>query len=111
MGKRLERRFRDRPLTGDEQERDSIARQAVHSEFPPSQHGGEPSLSETGQASSLSELLKRAIRERAESVDQIAQEAGLSPELLARFLAGEHDIHMATADKLANTLGLKVHAD
>jgi hypothetical protein len=37
---------------------------------------------------------------------QIAQEASVSQIVLSRFLSGERDIRMATADKLARVLGL-----
>ena len=39
---------------------------------------------------------------------QIAQDAGVSQIVLSRFLSGERDIRMATADKLAEALGLKL---
>jgi len=39
---------------------------------------------------------------------QIAQDAGVSQIVVSRFLSGERDIRLATADKLAEALGLKL---
>jgi transcriptional regulator with XRE-family HTH domain len=55
--------------------------------------------------------LKQAIRDSGRPVESVASDAGLSPALVAGFMAGERDIHMATADKLAQALGLEVTAD
>ena len=38
---------------------------------------------------------------------QIAKRARVSQIIISRFLSGERDIRMATADKLANALGLE----
>lgn len=73
-------------------------------EFPPAKSG----VSE--HADSLSEALKQAVRESGRSVHDIAKEAGVSEVVLERFLSGERDIRMATANKLADILGLKLAA-
>ena len=39
---------------------------------------------------------------------EVAQQAGVSQIVILRFLSGERDIRMATADKLAGALGLKL---
>jgi transcriptional regulator with XRE-family HTH domain len=57
---------------------------------------------------SLSETLKKAIRNSGKSEEQIANEAGVAPIVVSQFLAGDRDIRMATADKLAEVLGLKL---
>ena len=41
----------------------------------------------------------------------IRDRAGVSQIVVSRFLSGERDIRMATADKLAEVLGLKVAAN
>ncbi len=74
----------------------------MRAEFPPARAGG----SKTPH--SLSEALKQAIRDSDKSEDEIAEQAGLSPIVVSRFLSGERDIRMATADKLADALGLKL---
>lgn len=105
MGKKLQRVIRDRQLTADEVAADQQVREQVAAEFPPRL---QPARS---HSSSLSELLKRSIRESGRSIDEIANEAGVSPSLLGNFLSGERDIHMTTADKLASSLGLEVTAE
>ena len=102
MGKKLQRVFRDRPLTPEEASADVRVREQIAAEFPVRP---QPSPS---HSSAFSELLKRSIRDSGKSTDEIASEAGVSPALVACFLSGERDIHMTTADKLASSLGLEV---
>jgi plasmid maintenance system antidote protein VapI len=54
----------------------------------------------------LSESLKKAIQTSGISVYKIAKKAHVSQIMISRFLSGERDIRMATADRLANVLGL-----
>lgn len=56
----------------------------------------------------ISEALKRAIRDSGKSVYQLAKESGVSHPVLFRFLSGERDIRLATADKLAAALEIEV---
>jgi hypothetical protein len=105
MAKKLQRKFRDRHLTPDEVAADQELRRKIEQEFPPK---NSPSAA---QNDSLSDLLRRSIRESDRSVDEIASDARVSPIVIARFLSGERDIHMATADRLARSLGLEVTAD
>ena len=101
MSKMFERVFRTRPLTPEEAVRDQQVRQAVQGEFP-------PAVSATSsRLESLSETLRHAIRESNQPANEIAEKAHISQLVLSRFLAGERDIHMATADRLAEVLGLK----
>jgi hypothetical protein len=99
-----ERIYRDRKLTAEEADRDAEIRRKVMEEFPPLATVKPPRLD------SLSEELREAIRADHRTVPQIADAAGISDALLARFLSGERDIRMATADKLADALGLKLSA-
>jgi hypothetical protein len=105
MESKLIRSIRTRPLTAKEAARDHAAREAVASEFPPRRAAA------SRQPAALGELLKQAIRDSGRPVESVASDAGLSPALVAGFMAGERDIHMATADKLAQALGLEVTAD
>jgi transcriptional regulator with XRE-family HTH domain len=41
---------------------------------------------------------------------QLAKEAGVSQIMVSRFLSGKRDIRLATADRLAQVLGLKLVA-
>ena len=102
MTKRIERVFRKGKLTPQEIARDAEVRRKVAQEFPPA------ALSASVGSGNLSAALKDAIRASDKSIYQIAQDAGVSQIVVSRFLSGERDIRMATADKLAEVLGLKV---
>lgn len=99
MSKKIERVFRERRLSPEEIARDEEVRRKVQMEFPPAA----PSGSAPGR---LSQALRDALRTSGKSMYQIAQDAGVSQIVLSRFLSGERDIRMATADKLAEALDL-----
>src|SRR5438445_1997224 len=101
MSKKIERVFREGRLSAAEVARDEEVRRQVQAEFPPAA----PSGSASGR---LSQALKDALRATDKSMYQIAQDAGVSQIVVSRFLSGERDIRMATADKLAEALGLKL---
>ncbi len=103
MSRKIERVFRDRPLTADEVAKDERVRQAVQAEFPPALSARCPN--------SLSEALRSAIRQSAQSADEIAEKAKVSPMIVSRFMSGERDIHLETADRLADVLGVKLTAN
>lgn len=103
--KTSERIFRERHLTPDEVATDQELRGKLEREFPPK------SPDKITRADSLSGLLRRAIRESGRSFGEIAESIKVSPALIARFVSGERDIHMATADRLARSLGLEVTAE
>ncbi|MDA1052112.1 MAG: helix-turn-helix transcriptional regulator [Planctomycetota bacterium] len=105
MVKKFNREFRNRELTADEISRDEDVRRKVQQEFPPARHA------QSGSPDSLSETLKRAIRDSDQSEYQIAKSSGVSQIVISRFLSGERDIRMATADRLAIALGLKLGAE
>jgi ribosome-binding protein aMBF1 (putative translation factor) len=102
MTKKLQRVFRASQLTPEEVVADYELREKIKQEFPPK------SAINATQADSLSELLRRTIRESGRSLEELASAARLSPLVIAAFMSGERDIHMATADRLARTLGLEV---
>jgi ribosome-binding protein aMBF1 (putative translation factor) len=102
MNKKLERIFRTQKLTPEEIAKDEEIRRKVMEEFPPARPAHSP------VPGSFSETLKQAIRASGKSELQIANEAGVSQIVLTQFLSGERDIRMATADKLAEVLGLKL---
>src|SRR4051812_30779076 len=95
--KRLERKGR---LTPAEATRDRELRRKIEAEFPP--------LETASAAPVLTDPLKEAIVHSAKSAKQLAQEAGVSPIVLAEFLAGRRDLRLATAEKLAGVLGLRL---
>lgn len=57
---------------------------------------------------SLSDALRAAIRASGQTSYALGKAAGISPIVIDRFLAGDRDIRMATADKLAAVLGLQL---
>jgi len=97
--KRLQRTGK---LTVQEAARDEELRRQVEAEFPP--------LERASASSVLRDPLKEAIAQSAKSVEQLAHEAGVSQAVLAQFLAGQRDLRLATAEKLANVLGLRLMA-
>lgn len=100
MSKKIERVFRAGRLSAEAVARDEEVRRKVQAEFPPASCG-----SASGR---LSQTLRDALRASDKSMYQIAQDAGVSQIVVSRFLSGERDIRMATADKLAEALGLNL---
>lgn len=99
--KKFTRRTRSSRLTDEEAARDAELRRKIVAEFPPA----EPEASECG---ALSNVLKAAIQTSSKSVYQICKDAGVSQIVVSRFLSGERDIRLATADRLAEALGLTI---
>ena len=101
MAKKSVRRVRRSGRVSREQAaRDEQVRREVRAEFPPRR--AEP------LGASLSEALKAAVRGSELTAYEIAKRAGISQIMISRFLSGERDIRLATADKLAGALGLKL---
>ena len=99
--RKIERVIRTRRLTPEEAARDERIRRQVEEEFPPAQ----PHRAAPGP---VSEALRGAIRRSGKSVYQIAKAANVSQIVVSRFLSGERDIRMETADRLAEVLELKL---
>ncbi len=57
----------------------------------------------------LAEQLKAAIGVSGLSVYAVAKTAGVKHAVVARFLAGERDIRLETAGKIADVLVLELH--
>lgn len=103
MGKKqLKRIMRSGELPKDQIAKDRKVRRKVQEEFPP--------VPNPPSTHPISESLKKAIKESNISVYEIAKRAHVSQIMISRFMSGERDIRMATADKLANVLGLKLLA-
>ncbi len=58
----------------------------------------------------MTETLKRAIQESTETVAAIAREAGIPQPVLHRFVAGERDLTMKTAEKLVIYFDLELRS-
>lgn len=99
--KKFQRVIRDRHLTNAEVASDELIRTQVIKEFPPA----DLSTPETG---GISDALRRAIQGSPKSVYQICKETGISQIVVSRFLSGERDIRLATADRLAKALGIEI---
>ncbi len=105
MAKRkIERVIRSSRLTPEEVAKDTEIRRRVEQEFPPARPGTR------AVSGSLSQGLRVAIQKSGRSVYQISKEANVSQIVISRFLSGERDIRMETADRLADVLGLKIKA-
>jgi hypothetical protein len=100
--KKLQRVIRTRRLTAEEVANDREVRRKVMEEFPPAARVMEP------LPQSIADSLKQAIRESGRSAYQISKESGIAQIVITRFLSGERDIRMATADKLARALHLQL---
>lgn len=99
--KKFNRITRARHLTPQEAAADEAVRKKVMAEFPPAQQV----LPEAGN---IAVALKAALESNPQSIYKICQEAGISQIVVSRFLSGERDIRLATADRLAKILGLSV---
>jgi len=102
MAKKLHRVFRDTPLSAEEANRDAEIREKIEQEFP-----SPTTASAQIPSMSFSESLRKAILGSDRPLESIADEVGLSPLLLERFVRRERDIRVATAERLASVLGLK----
>ena len=101
MGKNeIERLTRAGSRSREEAARDREIRKKIQSEFPPKPRRTIPN--------SIGDALKRSIRGSDMTMYEIAKRAGVSQIVISRFLSGERDIRVATADKLAEVLGLKL---
>jgi len=100
--RKLQRVIRTRRLTPEEVAKDDAIQRQVEAEFPPA------GASQPAGPGSLSEALRAAIRGSGKSVYQIAKAANVSQIVVSRFLSGERDIRMQTADRLAESLHLKL---
>jgi transcriptional regulator with XRE-family HTH domain len=59
----------------------------------------------------LTDELKRAIRESGLSRYEISKRTGVNEAVLSRFMAGKVNVNLATADALAESLGLRFVVD
>lgn len=57
---------------------------------------------------SIAEQLRRAIEQSGKSRYRIAQESGVAEAVLSRFMSGERDLKLETANRLCAALGLQV---
>jgi transcriptional regulator with XRE-family HTH domain len=56
----------------------------------------------------LADQLRQAIRRSGKTRYRIARESGVAEAVLSRFVRGERDMKLDTANKLSEALGLRV---
>ena len=56
----------------------------------------------------LSAQLLEVIRSRGVVPAELARDAAVNPTMIRRFVAGERDVTLGTADRLAEALGLRL---
>jgi plasmid maintenance system antidote protein VapI len=56
----------------------------------------------------LPDKLRAGIRRSGKTVYRLAKESGVAHPIIFRFLSGERDIRLETAEKLAAVLGLRL---
>jgi plasmid maintenance system antidote protein VapI len=56
----------------------------------------------------MTRQLKKAVEASGLTINKLAVESGVPQPVLHRFMAGERGISLATAEKLATYLGLKL---
>jgi Helix-turn-helix len=97
--KTLKRVHRDRKISTEQAARDAELRHKILHEFPPLEHPAAPVLSKP---------LRAAILRSKKSTLQLARKAHVSKVILDQFMAGQRDLRLATAERLAEVLGLKL---
>jgi hypothetical protein len=102
LRKPFKRIRRKNPLTQEEVARDQEIRRKVQEEFPPLETKPPQPL--------LSEPLREAILHSGKSVRRLAKDAEVSEIILQQFMEGERDLRLATAERLAQLLGLRLVA-
>ena len=110
MAKKFERVFREQSITDAEAANDESVRRQVAQEFPGASNSKPHDLNSQNVRMSFANQLRRSIRDSGKSLSVLSQETGLPETLFAQFLAGERDIRIATAEKLADALGLTLTA-
>jgi hypothetical protein len=99
--KKFKRVTRSSRLTPAQAARDKQLRQKITEEFPPLE-------TQAPEPGSISDALRAAIQSSDKSIYKICQDAGISQIVVSRFLSGQRDIRLATADRLARALGIAV---
>jgi ribosome-binding protein aMBF1 (putative translation factor) len=100
--KTLKHIYRTGRLSAKEVARQRELRRKIQEEFPPLEAEPDSPL--------LSDPLREAIGRSGKSVHQLAKHAKVSAIVLQQFLDGQRDLRLATAERLAQVLGLKLVA-
>jgi transcriptional regulator with XRE-family HTH domain len=54
----------------------------------------------------IPQRLRTAIKDAGKSIYRVAKDSGVAHPVILRFMSGERDIRLETAEKLAESLGL-----
>ena len=100
--KTIKRIHRVGKLSPQQAARDREIRRKVMEEFRPLEGESESPI--------LSDPLREAIGHSGKSVPKLAKQAKVSAIVLQQFLDGKRDLRLATAERLAQVLGLKLVA-
>ena len=100
--KTVKRVHRVGKLSPQKAARDREIRRKIMEEFPP--------LEREPDSHNLSDPLREAIGESGKTVHRLAKQAKVSAIVLQQFLDGQRDLRLATAERLAQVLGLKLVA-
>jgi ribosome-binding protein aMBF1 (putative translation factor) len=100
--KTITRIYRTGKLSPQEAARDREIRRKVMEEFPPLEAEPDSHL--------LGDPLREAIAQSGKSVGRLAKQAKVSEIVLQQFLDGQRDLRLATAERLAKILRLKLVA-
>ena len=57
---------------------------------------------------SMPDVIRSAVRKDGRSVYRLALDSGVNQGVLGRFMRGERDMNLRTADKVCRALGLKL---
>ena len=63
---------------------------------------------EAGKPLTICDQLRQAIRDSGKTHYRIGEDAGVKPEMVARFVRGERDVRAVTFAKIATALGLEL---
>jgi ribosome-binding protein aMBF1 (putative translation factor) len=72
------------------------------------QESRRPPRADEARSESIADVLKQAISSSDRSIQEIAMESTASEGAIMRFLSGEKDIRLATADRLVRVLNLRL---
>ncbi len=56
----------------------------------------------------IPQRLRTAIKDAGKSIYRVAKDSGVAHPVILRFMSGERDIRLETAEKLAESLGLEL---
>ena len=65
----------------------------------------------SNMAKSMADRIRAAIERDGRTVYRLSQDSGVAQAVIGRFVHGERDLNLRTADRLCEALGLRLVAD